>query len=590
MAKKLSSLAAGTLIKDTGTTYNGEIIVWRILEHGHSGDPSGTTALEARDIISLKCFDAKESGNSDSNRKSYGNNRYLHSNILQWLNSDASAGSWYSAKHSADAAPTNGNVYSNYNEYDQEAGFLTNFSENLRDALKTVSKTTAKNTVTDGGGSETVQSKIFLLSTTEVGLANENSIAEGSIYEYYSNNNSNSGRVKKPTSQCVSKSEYTNSNLNTSSGWYWWLRTPYSGNSFYVRCVYADGSLDYNNAYYGHDGVSPAYVISSDTLVSDSPDSDGAYTIQWNASPQIEPATKALGSVTAAPSQSITITDTDGDSFTGVVKLDGTQKATFSGTASLEYTLPIDDMWSDMSLAAHTITVEVTDSAGNTSTGTYTLTKTNSTPGAPTITNISDNRRIGTESYVEFQLQEDPEGDIQTPVAEVASKSDFSDKKTYTALQKYENGAWTDITSVETSNVVNPMRIYIGDRTEGETVYIRIGTTDEGTKQTVYSDAVKVRVGTILEITTKPIVQSDMPTVCSVFYKGTIDNNATAALYACNNANDEEPTWELVSGNHHAFTNAAKTAESWAVAAKIVINANDAIGDINITSIAVGLM
>lgn len=92
MAKALSSLAVGALVKDTGTLYNGKPIVWKIADKGHSGYPSGSVTLITEKIISLKCFDAIESGNSDSNRRSYGNNRWIYSNIRQWLNSTAAAG------------------------------------------------------------------------------------------------------------------------------------------------------------------------------------------------------------------------------------------------------------------------------------------------------------------------------------------------------------------------------------------------------------------------------------------------------------------------------------------------------------------
>ena len=249
MSKLLSALPVGSLVKDTGTTYNGAPIVWRVLEHGHSGDPTGTTALEARDIITLKCFDAKESSNSDSNRQQYGNNRYLYSNLLQWLNSNAAAGSWYTAKHTADAAPSSANVWQSsgtaINPYDTEAGFLTNFSSDLRNALQTVSKITAKNTVTDGGSYETVSSQIFLLSTTEVGLANENSVAEGSIYAYYNQNNTNSQRIKTAATDST-KGNYS-SGPAKGAAWYWWLRTPVSSHSNNARYVYSVGSLDNSN-------------------------------------------------------------------------------------------------------------------------------------------------------------------------------------------------------------------------------------------------------------------------------------------------------------------------------------------------------
>ncbi|MDF1494062.1 hypothetical protein [Caproiciproducens sp. CPB-2] len=84
MAQALSALAVGALVKDTGTLYNGKSIVWKIVDKNHSGYPSGAVTLMTDKIISLKCFDAIESSNSDSNRRSYGNNRYIQSNIRRF--------------------------------------------------------------------------------------------------------------------------------------------------------------------------------------------------------------------------------------------------------------------------------------------------------------------------------------------------------------------------------------------------------------------------------------------------------------------------------------------------------------------------
>jgi len=189
------------------------------MEHNHTGDPDNSTALITSNIITLKCFDAIEAGNTDSNRSQYGNNRYLYSNIKQWLNSDKAAKEWYTAQHEKDAPPTNGNVWASYNEYDQEAGFLTNLSTQMKAALITVTKRVAKNTVTDGGGYEDVTQKIFLLSNTEVGLANENNVAEGSIYDYFK---IASNRLAYPAAEAVAKSEYTNNSLTTSKSWRGW--------------------------------------------------------------------------------------------------------------------------------------------------------------------------------------------------------------------------------------------------------------------------------------------------------------------------------------------------------------------------------
>lgn len=166
-------------------------------------------------MITLKCFDAKEPSNTNGDRRSYGNNRYSQSNIDQWLNSQAA--SWYSARHSYDAPPNNANVWSNYNEYDTEAGFLSNFEADFRKAILDAVIRVAKNTVTDGGGYEDITRKVFLLSNTEVGLSNENSVAEGALWSYFS---SAARRQCYPTAEAVSNSEYTNSSLNASSYWY----------------------------------------------------------------------------------------------------------------------------------------------------------------------------------------------------------------------------------------------------------------------------------------------------------------------------------------------------------------------------------
>ena len=280
MVKLLSSLPVGAKVKDTNTKYNGATITWLVGGHNHYA--TNQTALVSECIISLKAFDAKEPNNADTNRKNYGNNRYSVSNIRRWLNSSATT--WYSAQHSTDAPPNNTNVWNNYNEYDAEVGFLTNFSENMRNALVPTTLTVAKNTVTDGGGSETVSDSVFLLSNTEVGLANENSIAEGKLMSLFS---TASNRIAKPTSQAVSNSEYTDSTLNASSVWRYWLRTPSAPSSCHAHIVYSDGSFDNYLAYYGHYGVRPALNLNSTIAVSDAPDADGAYTIVWNATPNV---------------------------------------------------------------------------------------------------------------------------------------------------------------------------------------------------------------------------------------------------------------------------------------------------------------
>lgn len=271
----ISALPVGAKVKDTGTTYYGSPIIWQVADKNHSGYPANSVTLVAANILKIAAFDAKESGNSDLNRVRYGNNRYALSNIRQWLNKSGSP--WYVAQHSADAAPSSGNV--NNNPYDGQSGFLTDFSAQMKAALLNTTLTVAKATV-DGGGSESVVDKVFLLSKQEVGLGSENSIAEGSLLALFSS--ADSSRRCKPTANAVSNSTFTSSLLSASQNYWWWLRSPASSGSYYVRDVKAKGSSDYHYACYGQYGVRPALNLSSGILVSGSTDSDGAHTIIWN--------------------------------------------------------------------------------------------------------------------------------------------------------------------------------------------------------------------------------------------------------------------------------------------------------------------
>lgn len=283
MSKLLSTLPVGALVKDTGTTYNGENPVFRVLEHGHTGDPSGSTTLEFRDIITLRPFDAKESTNPNEDRKTGGNNRYLYSNILQWLNSNASAGSWYSAQHTYDATPNSTNVYRNGagNAYDEDAGFLTYLSASLREALMTCTKSTRTASV-DGGSYENASSKIFLLSAVEAGLQDGSQPTEGTVYSLLNGASASTYRIKNVATSAACG---VVSGATAGSPYSWVLRTAAYAYPDTIELVDQNGEL-YNmvgTLAVTSNGISPAFCISSSTLVSDDPDSNGVYTIIWNS-------------------------------------------------------------------------------------------------------------------------------------------------------------------------------------------------------------------------------------------------------------------------------------------------------------------
>jgi len=271
----ISELSVGDLVKDITTKYYGSPIIWVIADKNHAGYPDDSVTLLSKYILTLKCFDAKEPKNSNNGRQNYGNNRYLYSNIRQWLNS-AAAGAWYTAQHNADEPPNNANVRDGYNEYDAEAGFQNDFSENFRNALLSTSLTVVKPNI-DGGGTETVVDKVFLLSTTEVGLADEG-YAEGSKLALFSDDTS---RYAFVTASCVNNSEYTDQYLQPGWRWRWWLRTPNAPGVAGARYVSSSGAASTREAYYGRKGVRPACNLPSSILVSDTRDEDGAYIIQW---------------------------------------------------------------------------------------------------------------------------------------------------------------------------------------------------------------------------------------------------------------------------------------------------------------------
>ena len=274
----IRNLPVGALVKDPTTKYYGSPIVWVVADKNHAGYPANSVTLLSKYILTLKCWDAKEPSNSDSNRRAVGNNRYIHSNILQWLNSPAGAGQWYQAQHAADAPPSSANVWDNYNPYDQQAGFLNAFTADAREAILETTLTVVKSS-TDGGGSETFTRKVFLLSRTEVGLGNESGIAEGTRLALFTSENSS--RLAYPTAAAVANSDYSSSSLAVDKAWFWWLRTPYAESARRVRRVISDGSQDYNDAFNGAVGIRPACNLPSSILVSDTPDEDGAYIIQW---------------------------------------------------------------------------------------------------------------------------------------------------------------------------------------------------------------------------------------------------------------------------------------------------------------------
>lgn len=160
--------------------------------------------LLSHDLVAQMLFDATEPSNPDKDIANYGSNDYATSAVRQWLNSDREYGGWWKPKTEYDA-PIGSKDFIN--------GFMSEIDERFINII----------TPCENGD------EFFLPSEDE-------------IKEWFPNEKD---RIK----------EYASGEKD----WYW-TRTPYSGNSYSVRCVYTSGTLHYSMAY-GAYGVAPACVI-----------------------------------------------------------------------------------------------------------------------------------------------------------------------------------------------------------------------------------------------------------------------------------------------------------------------------------------
>lgn len=566
MSKTLGSLSVGAKIEvPVLSAYQsrfGSKIVFKIADKNHSGYPSNSVTLITEKIIQLMCFDAKEASNSNSDRKQYGNNRYQHSNILQWLNSNAAAGKWYSAKHSADAPPTNANVWNNYNEYDAWAGFLAMLDPKFVAELLTTTQTVARNTVTDGGSYETVTSKMFLPSTTEVGLANENNIAEGTLLALFSNDAS---RVAYPTAQCVSNSEYTNANFSTSKGWYWWLRTPDSSYANYVRDVSSDGSLYSGCAYDGDGGVRPLCNLKSSILVSDSPNSDGNYTVIYNSAPSAPPSITAPA--TCYSGQNINIscaaaTDPDGDALTYCFERSYNSGAwtQVQASASRTFTEAVSTAWNTLKYR-----VRAKDSYGNYSAYTTSgdIAVIHNQP--PVIS--GSNADLGTKR-ADFTYQysvTDPDNDVVSVVEKIDGKT-IATKNAITlgATQtlSVSGNTFTALTNAQHT--------------------ITITATDSAGNSAVRTLTFTKSIAGFVITLSAPLEANSQPTRANIKVTRDIPAGGTFKVEATNNPFDASPVWEdctnaVVQGVAHVFTNKINTAARYGMNIRVTVQRGDAL-------------
>lgn len=566
MSKALSSLSVGDKIEvPVLSAYQsrfGAKIVFKVADKNHSGYPSGSVTLIAEKIIQLMASDAKEPSNSDSNRKNYGNNRHIYSNILQWLNSNAAAGKWYSAKHSADQAPTTKSTHVSYNPYTSWAGFLAMLDPKFVAELLTTTLTVVKSS-TDGGSYETFNAKMFLASTTEVGLANENSIAEGSRLALFSNDAS---RVAYPTAECVSNADgYTNSSFATSKGWYWWLRTPYSSYAYFVRFVSTVGTLLYNHAFYGNYGVRPLCNLKSSILVSDTTNSAGNYTIIYNAAPTAPPSITAPA--TAFSGQNINIscaaaTDPDGDALTYIFErsYNGGSWTAVQTSASRSFTEAVPKTWNTLKYR-----VRAKDSYGNysayTTSGDIAVIHNQPPAISGSNANLGTKRAGFTHSY----SVTDPDNDVVNVVEKVDNKTIAT--KNNVTLGATQGAAVTGNDFTALSNGAHTLTITAAD-----------SAGNSATRTLTFTKSIS---GFVI-VLSEPLQADTQPTRCNVSVNREIPAGGEFKVEVCNNPFDVTPVWEdctnaVIQGVAHVFTNKTNTSAQCGLNIRVTVQRGDAL-------------
>ena len=214
---------------------------------------SATTAIESNIAVSegttgTNLGELTSAGDPTNNLNSisrvrYGSNNYKESAMRQYLNSSAAAGSVWTPQTKFDRPPSWATT---------TAGFLKGIDPEFLSVLGAVKKTTALNTISDGGGSEVTNEKVFLLSRSEIYAGNEVSGGEGAAYPYYKEFSDLSAAG---TGADTNRIKYRNGTAQ-----YWWLRSPHAGNANLVRIVSPSGALTHNYATNSY-CVAPACCI-----------------------------------------------------------------------------------------------------------------------------------------------------------------------------------------------------------------------------------------------------------------------------------------------------------------------------------------
>jgi hypothetical protein len=161
----------------------------------------------------------------------YGANLYIESGIRHFLNDNSESYLWAAQ-----------GLYDMPSTYGAGGGFLKRLDADFASVIGPVVKKVARATA-DGGGQDTMEDKVWLLSGVEMGYGTEGVTIGEQVYERW-NGATNAERIK----------------LLSGSPRSWWLRPPYVSNQGNARRVNTDGLLSSSSSSNSH-GLAPGLAV-----------------------------------------------------------------------------------------------------------------------------------------------------------------------------------------------------------------------------------------------------------------------------------------------------------------------------------------
>lgn len=373
MSTKLGSMSVGSTVKlKLGGTARDFLVVHQGLPSSMYDSSCNGTWLLLKDIYTTRTWDSS-------------NNDYKNSDIRSYLNGT----------------------------------FLNLFDNDIKNAIKQV-KIPYQNGTGSGGsvasGANGLSCKIFLLSGYEVGFSTSDS-------SYFPRDGAKLSYFSSGTGSAANNKRIANYNGSATD---WWLRSPFTYNTYSVWYVSSDGNCnhwDYSNTY----GVRPALVLDSSLSVSD----DGS--VQTNQPPTTPPSISVPENISGGSTITISwgaSTDPDGNLEGYIVERSdnggsswsqiyqgnatSTQNSVAYGTQSVMYRVKAYDSNGEQSGYRTSSQVEVIN---------------NTAPSAPPSISVPTEVKGGSTLQITWSASSDTEGNVSGYVLE----------------RKVDEGEWTQV-------------------------------------------------------------------------------------------------------------------------------------------------